>query len=595
MKISSTSAEPQEEAREEGSFDNDAIENPSDNDTTKTVAKKKKHFLSWLSTDQEPSSQEQQQQLQLQPPDQELQEPQEKRTPASPKKSEDGPQHASVVSPRASPPRSPPEPTTQPKQSMFFRSTPTKKKKEFGETVSIQKPDLQSMMDVGAIRRNDLGSGDDQDGDHSRETQQGRRCSALIPELPSHVPTPQTIQAYDEPWSNKVEDALQTITTIFSAGESSHYHHHNNTHTHSPKPGESPLPRKYAPSVITPPQSPVSTRSKKVIAAPQSWGKDFWSSQMHRTSPVVGSTIARSPSGTDDDPSMMNLSNHLLSPTSRNYLGIHDDEGASDVPAPRKSPSRSVGKSLLSKKTKKKTSAGLGGGSSHGPKHEVMSPMSSSSHHGGEVSPFLTQRMKPPSPLQLQWMQHNVLNLQVARDDDESSYDGETTKDEEVTFAETPLVARLPKPSESNASLPKRAYSPSSTIDTNLLAKKTASQNLLAMTLSSRGFSRANEDRKEYDEDEDEDEELQSSEPDENSSTSPQETEKEKSTETEEEASPVVTMKKRKSFPPLQQKWMKNNAVNLRTTGLDSDEEDCAKDNEKSSFFLFRRKSKTSK
>mmetsp|Transcript_21980 Transcript_21980/g.47825 ORF Transcript_21980/g.47825 Transcript_21980/m.47825 type:complete len:376 (-) Transcript_21980:413-1540(-) len=223
-------------------------------------------------------------------------------------------------------------------------------KKNFGERIWVHKPDLRSLSNTKIS--------DKQSGNDRRKVQQQQSTNRsivelsilpmLVPELPSHVPTPKTIETNDEPWTNKIEDALDGIhyhiQTIFSsAGDNNGHHHHNNssgsgknnTNTNRGK------PIKNAPSPISPPESPLSTSRKSkaplTMATPlqsrTKWGPDFWQSQKSLNTAsnndiVTNTTIARSPSWVE---SLDDSSNITMSPTTANAIAQTNSSSSNDV------------------------------------------------------------------------------------------------------------------------------------------------------------------------------------------------------------------------------------------------------------------------
>lgn len=150
---------------------------------------------------------------------------------------------------------------------------PKNQQKEFGELVpATKKPDL-SLLSASEVRRKLV---------LELEVNLDPR-----PELPSHVPTPETIDDIDndEPWTNKVEGVLDNALDGI-------HHHFSNVFDHTPENDDQTKNKmhnlnviKYAPSFETPPQSPVSskkTKSKLLLTPPMTktkWGPEVWNAK----------------------------------------------------------------------------------------------------------------------------------------------------------------------------------------------------------------------------------------------------------------------------------------------------------------------------
>jgi hypothetical protein len=119
------------------------------------------------------------------------------------------------------------------------------------------------------------------------------------PELPSHVPTPATIDDIDELWTNKVEGVIDNALGGI-------HHHFTNIFADNNQ-GKNNNIKHYVTSFDTPPQSPVSTgkksiRSKLVLTPPSAssstktskWGPEIWNAK--KSSPTNSVSMMSPPS-----------------------------------------------------------------------------------------------------------------------------------------------------------------------------------------------------------------------------------------------------------------------------------------------------------
>ncbi|VEU36066.1 unnamed protein product [Pseudo-nitzschia multistriata] len=357
-------------------------------------------------------------------------------------------------------------------------------KKEFGEKISIHKPDFQS-MEKSSIRRVTLAIAGDNESDAEHEHDNSRRKgqhfppSMLIPVLPSHVPTPQTIGTNDEPWAKyKVEDAFHHIQTIFSRGGGNS---EGNTSDGGNANGSNTIshdgPIKYAPSPITPPQSPVSRKATVTLdltptaTTTTRWGADFWNSHKKKNTNSPTSTmtnsldVSQSPSSdkhsknsaggnegntttNDNSSNYKNHPNKESIPAENNKIfdqetdDNHFDWAKQDAflrevmarKRGRRPPSCSNGNkqqpparseegvvatnTALSQPSKRphsppgsNTVGTIGGSRAKKTAASTRTKADSSRPLPSSVLPFSNHK-QPPTPLQLQWMHENALNLQ---------------------------------------------------------------------------------------------------------------------------------------------------------------------------------------
>jgi hypothetical protein len=119
------------------------------------------------------------------------------------------------------------------------------------------------------------------------------------PQLPSHIPTPDTIDDIDEAWTSKVEGVID------NALGGIHHHFSNIFADNDNNQGKNNNNIKYAPSFDTPPQSPVACGKKsiksKLLLTPQSssakttkWGPEIWNAK--KNSPTNSLTMMSTPS-----------------------------------------------------------------------------------------------------------------------------------------------------------------------------------------------------------------------------------------------------------------------------------------------------------
>ena len=318
-------------------------------------------------------------------------------------------------------------------------------KKNFGEKISIHKPDS-----------------DEKSGNDRRKTQQQQRSNRnvvelsvvpmLVPELPSHVPTPKTIETNLEPWTNKIEDALggihHHIQTIFSsAGDDNNIHHQHNNSSGKNNYTNRGKPIKYSPSPNTPPESPLSTSRKSKVTLTMTtptqsktkWGPDFWNSQkspnnVSTNSLVTNTMIPRSPSwvgGLDDSSNAIAQTN-----SSSSNDDVDDDLATQDallrVAMARKKSGRQQRDNKQSPPTTPRSVDNTMSVLRDTPPSRPCSPSSSSTGTtvgkddvlatkvkrcgmGSISAPPLTASNKatPLPPLQLQWIHENAVNLQT--------------------------------------------------------------------------------------------------------------------------------------------------------------------------------------
>jgi hypothetical protein len=142
--------------------------------------------------------------------------------------------------------------------------------KQFGEKIVVSKPDLSRSKSIMLEINLDP-----------------------HPELPSHVPTPDTIDDIDESWTNKVEGVIDNALGGI-------HHHFSNIFADNNQ-GKNNNNIKYAPSFDTPPQSPVSSgrksiESKMLLTPPLSastkttkWGPEIWNAK--KSSPTNSLTM----------------------------------------------------------------------------------------------------------------------------------------------------------------------------------------------------------------------------------------------------------------------------------------------------------------
>ncbi|OEU06651.1 hypothetical protein FRACYDRAFT_254204 [Fragilariopsis cylindrus CCMP1102] len=147
--------------------------------------------------------------------------------------------------------------------------------KQFGEKIVFSKPDVSRSKSI--LHEINL------DPHH--------------PQLPSHVPTPDTIDDVDEPWTSKVEGVIDNALGGI-------HHHFSNIFSDNNQ-GKNNNIIKYAPSFDTPSQSPVSLgkktlKSKLLLTPPISsstkttkWGPEIWNAKM--SSPTNSLTMMSTP------------------------------------------------------------------------------------------------------------------------------------------------------------------------------------------------------------------------------------------------------------------------------------------------------------
>ena len=197
--------------------------------------------------------------------------------------------------------------------------------KQFGEKISAgtKKLDLSSQSDHSVLRKSLLL---DNCCCHTEDTLEIEINLNPHTELPSHVPTPETIDQIDdsndnnEPWINKVEGVIDhTLGGM-------HHHFTNMFIDHSTSNGTSPVkygnqPKnnntdhttKYAPSFETPPQSPVTNKktlkSKLLLTPPlkssrrTKWGSEIWNAKKSSPTNSLSTMVSSSSSSMSTDSS----------------------------------------------------------------------------------------------------------------------------------------------------------------------------------------------------------------------------------------------------------------------------------------------------
>jgi len=128
--------------------------------------------------------------------------------------------------------------------------------KRFGPQVPIHRPELSSSSEFG---RNSILEGDDDPMDIQFD---------LRPKLPSHVPTPETIDRMDEP-------LLYHLQTLLFAGDADNSNEGTNSETK-----ERRNIKNIPPAPVTPNESPVTSSGRKLLRRTPStkWGPDVWKS-----------------------------------------------------------------------------------------------------------------------------------------------------------------------------------------------------------------------------------------------------------------------------------------------------------------------------
>lgn len=323
-------------------------------------------------------------------------------------------------------------PSTRTTQKSPKRQSP-QKLKEFGELVSIHTPNQSNTP--SSIHRASLSDNHNEPATLSPKHPQSR---LLLPQLPSHVPTPETIESNDDHWSSGNHHALGGIhhhlqTMIFAGDkdreDDDEYHRE--------------IDIKYAPSLITPPESPVATSNRKTlkIDTPLShsehstkstrWGPDFW--KLKKMERDLRSTRSSSERTIDtSNASVLDRTNHVA-------------HVAASLPPPPPftkrpaSPSLILGTEIVCKK-KTPSSPEI---------QNHYNPSNKDSTNEKTHNQLLTVQSTPP-PLQLQWIYDNESNIQasVCRDSIRL-YDGDDNVDLTVTsddsFDEQEQFSLLPR------------------------------------------------------------------------------------------------------------------------------------------------------
>ncbi len=175
--------------------------------------------------------------------------------------------------------------------------------KTFGEQLTIKKPDLTSKIDIGV------------------EGDQFDQRYVLMPELPSHIPTPATID-------QGLEGIQRQFETMFTEddGVTTPTKKRNRRKKNAKEDIEQQHAPLHAPG--TPDHSPYSTKALKIlIASPygSKWGPEVWKSKMQRSfsRPDQANTAPPSPSSSAGE--SVNTRDQVESPINSPKLIMSED------------------------------------------------------------------------------------------------------------------------------------------------------------------------------------------------------------------------------------------------------------------------------